>query len=574
MSLPYSFTSLDKAQLQCRRHLLDAYGQFAQFSALLVLVAHQLFFVVRCLLHKIRPSRYEHGKEHASPGIPHFGERFLEPSPNGNSKWKRFEWLLDQDVSWGAESSSWGTWRVLLIATVWTVWLFILAIKNTGDDYLHLTKRFGIIGASQLPLHYLLALKSPLTPISYLTRLSHEELNPYHRALGRIVLLFFSLHASFYLNFFIQKSLLAKRIRDVDVQLGLLAITISLTLGTTALAWIRKRNYFLFFLIHVTTSIAILPILYFHVSHLRIYILESALIYTLLIGQRNISLTKTPSATLTHLNSNLLSITIPLTPSLTKTKNFHPGQHIYLLPNHHRLRLNPFTIANLPKKDNHIRLVLRTLNGTTRMLAKNITPTTPKTTIPLSIEGPYGSAATFPDFLGYDRILLVTGGVGATFTIPIYRDLFDRGMDSKRMKFVWSVKSIRDAMWAGEYLNKPDAVGVDVYETGTAAALDRSRKADEGIELQERAGLLSDGSSSSSEARLDLLPNLKIARGRPNLSAIVNGCFSARPGEAPPLKVAVLVCGPAGMGAALRREVGVWVGRGREVWWHNEEFGW
>ncbi|KAL8782289.1 MAG: hypothetical protein Q9213_005524 [Squamulea squamosa] len=580
MSLPYGFTSPDKAQLQRRRQLLDAYGQLAQLSALLVLFAYQFFFVIRCLLHKICSSPDDYGKEHASPVVSRFGERILESSPNENSKWRRVEWFLDQDVSWGAKYPSWGTRRVLLLASVWTIWLFILAIKDTGDDYLHLTKRFGIIGASQLPLHYLLALKSSWSPISYLTCLSHEELNPYHRALGRIVLLFLSLHASFYLNFFIQKSLLAKRIRDLDVQLGLLAITILLTLGTTALAWVRKKNYFLFFLIHVTTSIAILPILYFHVSHLRIYILESALIYTLLIVQRNISLTKLPSATLTHLNSNLLSITIPFTPlSLSKKKTFHPGQHIYLTPPNQRLRFNPFTIANLPQKDKHIRLILRTLNGTTRMLAANIPPTTSrKTTIPLSIEGPYGSAATFPDFLKYDRVLLVAGGVGATFTMPIYRDLVDRGMDLKRMKFVWSVKSVRDALWAGEYLNERDVVGVEIYDTGAGA---ESGERDEGVELQERAGLLrSDGegsSTSSSEEtqRLDLLPNLKIAQGRPNISAIVKGCFAARTGEAPPMKVAVLVCGPAGMGAAVRREVGVWIGRGgREVWWHNEAFGW
>ncbi|KAL8663601.1 MAG: hypothetical protein Q9168_008069 [Polycauliona sp. 1 TL-2023] len=182
---------------------------------------------------------------------------------------------------------------------------------DTGDDYLHLTKRFGIIGASQLPLHYLLALKSSWSPITYLTRLSHEELNPYHRALGRIILLFLSLHASFYLNFFIQKSLLTKRIKDQDVILGLLAITTFLTIGTTALAWVRKKNYFLFFVIHVATSIFILPVLYFHVAHLRIYIIESAIIYVLLIAQRNISTKTISDAKITHLTDNLISITIP-----------------------------------------------------------------------------------------------------------------------------------------------------------------------------------------------------------------------------------------------------------------------
>ncbi|KAI4243650.1 MAG: hypothetical protein L6R42_010696, partial [Xanthoria sp. 1 TBL-2021] len=391
------------------------------------------------------------------------------------------------------------------------------------------------------------------------------------------------------------KSLLTKRIRDPDVILGLLAITTILTLSTTALAWVRRRNYFLFFLIHVTTSILILPILYFHVSHLRVYILESAIIYTILIAQRNTSVKTIPNAKLTHLNNNLLSITIPVTPSSLSNNKLHPGQHIYLsLPSQNRLRLNPFTIANLPQKDTHIRLILRTLNGTTRSLANHIASskspqTTNITNIPLKIEGPYGSAAHFPDLSTYDRILLVAGGVGATFTMPIYRDLIERGINKNRgkVRFIWAVKSTEDAAWAFPYLGRKGTEEIELYISSSSS--DRTKlpagareKGEDGIELQEREGLLSEGvvsgdsSSSSSSSRPSTLPpNLTIMPGRPKIHAIINELFSTHPDRPhAPTKVAILVCGPAGMGAALRREVGVWVNRGREVWWHNEEFGW
>ncbi|KAL9007584.1 MAG: hypothetical protein Q9173_007177, partial [Seirophora scorigena] len=279
MRFPYTFTSPDEAQLQRRRHLLDTYGQVAQISASIPLLAYQIPLLVRLLKDRIvYSSRSRSGaKEHASPVTPSFGRQNVEGAESQTSWWDRLAWRLDEEVLPG-----WGTWRVLLVATLWTAWLLLLAIRDTGDDYLHLTKRFGIIAASQLPLHYLLAVKSSYSPISLLTRLSHEELNPYHRALGRILLLLLSLHASFYLNFYVQKSLLLKRLRDADVILGLLAITSLLVLGTTALAWIRRKNYLLFFIVHVTLSISLLPTLYFHVSHLRPYILESALVYTLL----------------------------------------------------------------------------------------------------------------------------------------------------------------------------------------------------------------------------------------------------------------------------------------------------
>ncbi|KAL8901304.1 MAG: hypothetical protein Q9207_005261 [Kuettlingeria erythrocarpa] len=631
MWFPYAFTNPDEAGLHRRRHLLDRYGQVAQWSALIPLLALQVPFLFLRLKSYFNAPRFRAKvKEHASPVVERFGVLSVKTDETRNSVWNRMAWRLDQEVSPG-----WGTWRVFLVAALWTAWLFVLAVRDTGDDYLHLTKRFGIVAASQLPLHYLLALKSPLSPITLLTRLSHEELNPYHRALGRILLIFFSLHASFYLNFYIQKSLLLKRIRDRDVLLGLLAITSFLTLGTTALARIRRRNYLLFFIVHVALSISLLPTLYFHVSHLRVYILESALIYAILILQRNLSQTKVPSSTLTLLPSTsppLISITIPLTPSLAK-RTFRPGQHIYLaLPTppltapHEKLRLNPFTIANLPHQDKHIRLVIRALKGTTALIsdlaskppspspsssplqspttspfpspsAPSAPPPLPTTTTPLLLEGPYGSASHFPALPIYPAILLVAGGVGATFTLPIYRDLIERdNVPRGQITFVWSVKAVADAVWGMEYLREE---GARVFVTrghgsrrsdaaAAAAAAAREEENDddvEGMELQERAGLMEHAeedltttttttTTDSHEAeRVERgIPNhITITRSRPNFAHIVNEIFTADP---PPAKVAVLVCGPGGMGAALRREVGVWVGRGREVWWHGEEFGW
>lgn len=140
MPLSYGFISLDETQLQRRRHLLDFYGQAAQLSALLALLAYQLLFVVRLFLPKLRPSPHKHRKEHASPIVTHFQEQSLDTKQNRISRGRRFKWFLDQDVSWGAtrakDSTSWGTWRVILIASIWTIWLSVLAVKDTGDGML------------------------------------------------------------------------------------------------------------------------------------------------------------------------------------------------------------------------------------------------------------------------------------------------------------------------------------------------------------------------------------------------------------------------------------------------------
>ena len=188
--------------------------------------------------------------------------------------------------------------------------------------------------------------------------------------------------------------------------------------------------------------------------------------------------------------------------------------------------------------------------------------------ISLLLEGPYGSAKHFPDLASnFNRVLLVAGGVGATFTLPIYRDLLSKGKESM-VKFVWSVKSEADAQWGIEALKEqcegrlPETFELYVSRKASSAGSGR-RKRDESIELQEREGLLGDEEVSLGE---------NVRKGRPDIPAIVDEVFAlSRGGEE---RVAVLVCGPSGLGASVRKEVGRWVARGRDVFWHAEEFGW
>lgn len=452
----------------------------------------------------------------------------------------------------------------------------LLVFKDTGDDYIHVTRRFGIVAASQLPIHYLLAVKA-WSPIQYITRMSHEELNPYHRLLGRLITLLMICHASLYLNFYVQRGFIGKRIQDSDVLLGLCAISTAIILFTTALARVRTYNYRLFFYIHVTLSISLLPILYLHVAYLRLYIVEAAAVYILLIVQRNISQARI-GATINRLNgTDLVSITLPL--STLRHRSYAPGQHIYIaFPTlKDKLRLNPFTIASLPSQDRRIQVVARVLAGTTSMLDRMAQASQPT---PLLIEGPYGAAKYFPQLEDYDRVLLVAGGVGATFTLPIYRQLLAqrKGIGrSNNLKFTWVVKKQQDALWGMQGLmldseNLPD--GFELYVTGHEGRGHSTESTvyndDMEIELQERERLL-DGANVIADSKIDAIDKDRTRNGRPDLGRLVDETFT---GKSEGNRTAILVCGPLGMGAALRKEVGRWILLGRDVFWHNEEFGW
>ena len=565
MGFPYHFVDLNEEQDQRRRYLLDSYGQFAQLSVLLLPLIYQLSFGIRLLLSRTqRRAGYQQVKEHQSPRIARFNGT---KTPVPKWSWQGFNWWMGDEVAQG-----WGARKEWAITFSWAAWLLLLIVKDTGDDYLHLTKRFGIVAASQLPIHYLLAAKA-WSPIQYLTRMSHEELNPYHRLLGRTIVFFFACHASLYLNFYVQKGLLSKRIRDWDVILGITAISSALLLFTTALSTIRNYSYRVFFYLHVILSISLLPILFLHVSHLRLYILEAAAIYAVIIIQRNVSQSESSANIARIPRSNLLHITIPMTKSI-RSKTYTPGQHIYLgfpsLPQ--KLRINPFTIANTPNTNssNNIELVVRSLNGTTAML--NTLATNPQP-IPLLIEGPYGSAKYFPRLANYDRILLVAGGIGATFTLPIFSHLQSTASEA-HVRMIWTVKSLADATWALNPLSEQSQASnmdVQVLVTGgdiTAPVAGRGRadavleaaKDGEGVELLDQREL---------KRRQDWIEQ-RVRAGRPDLRALVDEFLESDANDS----VAVLVCGPKGMGALLRREVGRWIGRGRDIFWHNEDFGW
>lgn len=190
---------------------------------------------------------------------------------------------------------------------------------------------------------------------------------------------------------------LANRIRD-RCNSRILAMTMLPILGTSTLTKNRNYSFRAFFILHVILSMSLLPILYLHFSHLRIYILESAAIYVLLILQRNISSTFA-LATILHLPStSLLSVSLRPKAPFQLPKSI-PGQHVYLsfIPSADaslsKLRLNPFTIAKLPTKDGNMLLIIRLLSGRTNILSKLAETYVKHQPTPIIIEDPYGSAS-------------------------------------------------------------------------------------------------------------------------------------------------------------------------------------
>lgn len=388
--------------------------------------------------------------------------------------------------------------------------------------------------------------------------------------------------------------------------LGVVAIVLFNLLGTTSFAFLRNWSYRLFYGVHIAVATAVLPLLYFHVHHIRVFIWETLAVYVLHIVLRFIALKTYEGNVAMVADTNLVKVEVPL-PASKSAKVWQPGQHVYLrVPRGNLqiastssqiqetvgLRSNPFTVASLPQLDRKLLLVARSLRGNTRDLANlahnmSLSSNVESPTMRLKIDGPYGASTWLPDFTSFDNILLVAGGVGATFIVPIWRSICmtrssSGGILGDRVKFIWSVKTLSESGWAFPSAETsavlPHATkGVDLYVTGNGAREDpqftsanggRSNgkaQADSGeaIEMDEREGLMAgvDGQKAPTQG-------LSVKHGRPNLSDVVSDAFAVSGG-----RVAVLACGPHGMTIHLRREVGYWVKKGRDVYWHAEEFG-
>ena len=251
----------------------------------------------------------------------------------------------------------------------------------------------------------------------------------------------------------------------------------------------------------------------------------------------------------------------------------------------HELLYNPFTIASVNPADLTITLVLRTLDGPMTRALEALSHLS-KASPPLHIEGPLGSSKYFPNLATeYDRILLVAGGVGATFILPIYRQLQEQMLEesrgSDRVKMIWSMRDGAEAAWALPL--KPRAERSNYADSAHPEDATLPIDQDANISLFFTHSLHTPNDHGPSDGTIQLSPlpngkspdndmNLKATggNGRPNLRRIVEETFRGGKEE----KVAILVCGPEGMARELREYVGRYVESGREVWFHDESFGW
>ncbi|KAH7407975.1 metalloreductase Fre8 [Cadophora sp. MPI-SDFR-AT-0126] len=574
MEWPYQFLELSKAQKAERQSTLDRYALYAQISGLLPILSMLLLRLTRNIFQKVTWKDLTYDTLPKSPDR-RYQKKF---SPLLSSRLREFIWWSRSEPSFIGKTGA--SWDQLIVGAIWLTWLLFLCINETKNDYAHISRRFGIIGTSQLPMQYLLATKR-LNIIALAFRVSPKDINRWHGVLGRIIYFLVSAHVVLYLNYYIQVGgLLHAFLRPVPL-LGMIGFFSMTILHATVLVAVKGFSYRLFFIVHVVVALAVPPLIWFHVPHGRLFVAESFLILLADRLSRKLYINECSAAVDNIHGTNLLKIVAKLPAKKLGQFTRSPASYVFLTipwgsratqsgiypPSFGRgLLSNPFTVASVNEDAKELTLVVRHMKGpTTNTLAQLGSL---NANISLHIEGPYSAALNLPgsSWSGFDNVLLIAGGIGATFILPLYEQLLSEN-NTADVDLLWTVRAVAETDWW------PDLAAATRNRGGNKFRLFVT-----GSKITHNTTNIRDPESGCDDVELTQLEKLSMDHNqaiqveswkRPDMRAVVDEFFQ-RDDQG---RVAVAICGPVEMVRETRNAVGTWVGMGRNVWFRDESFG-
>ncbi|CAG8057524.1 unnamed protein product [Penicillium nalgiovense] len=336
--------------------------------------------------------------------------------------------------------------------------------------------RTGFIAICQLPLIFLLAGRQNI--IGFLAGMSYVSLNWYHRWVARTLWLTTTIHMGFWFRNWGRWHYITHQLyNDPLTQRGFAAWIILTFIVITSFAPIRQLSYEFFVIQHLVTFVGFIVAVWMHAPDevkiwvwipIGLVVFDRLARYTwgayanLAVFHRKNKTNSlwAHSATFTPLPGNVTCVTIE-NPGI----GWQPGQHVFLTCHSVApLQCHPFTIASIPE-DNKMKFFIRAENGGTRRFFRYASKSdsllgdeqvTGMSETTVFIEGPYGSIRPLRQF---DSVVLLAGGMGATFTIPLLRDVVlawkmesngskeqipsrvARLTATKRLRFVWVIRS-------------------------------------------------------------------------------------------------------------------------------------
>ncbi|KAF9882381.1 ferric reductase transmembrane component 5 [Colletotrichum karsti] len=473
--------------------------------------------------------------------------------------------------------------------------------------------RAGWLAIANIVFVIFLSLKN--TPLGYLTAWSYERLNVLHQVAGYVTMALIIVHGATYSSYFIQANNAARLLVHEEIY-GIAAGFTFLTL-VLAGAIVRFWYYELFYILHVSFFIISMVLAGLHQPEMtKKMLIATALGSALWMFDRLIRVLRVVyysfnnTATLYPLPHGGTRVVLKKPPLLASS-----GEHCFLwIPKIRALEMHPFTIANMDP----LEFVINSYDGFTRDLHEYATRN-PGTTVKASVEGSYG---TFPNPADYDKIVLVAGGSGASFTFGMALNLLKRITQGSKQSivFVWMVKDPARLEWFSNSLATIRHTlnsSVQLYVTRNPGSQTSSQENVTNVTERSRSGTvsseasgpftvssekhdekhaprlpskvltrtISDPEKSGNESELttptspvqqvELGPSIHgipINFGRPDVSKIITKAIEETPADQ---RVLVMGCGPETLMTQVRNTAAMHIRpSGPAVELHCEQFGW
>ncbi|KAJ5670752.1 uncharacterized protein N7477_006115 [Penicillium maclennaniae] len=421
--------------------------------------------------------------------------------------------------------------RVDTLSLYLIYWALNLILALSNVDFERIDKRFGWVSVANFTLLVFLALRN--TPLALLSGNSYEKLRPLHKVAGYTCIVTSVIHGITYTVVFAQKGKLEKYKERKNFS-GVIAGIAMLIIGFSTIAYVVQESYEIFYVIHLLMFILIL----------------------ITIGMHRPDFSKSTkswnffgnNATVTPMKDGAARVT------LKRSLYCSPGSHAFLwIPSIRWMETHPFTlISNEPAE-----FLIREYNGFTRDLLK-IAREEPGKVLRCSVDGGYGQIA---NFMKFDRIVLVAGGSGATFTFNIaLHVLKECAAESiaRPIDFIWVVRhaaslkwfekelqQLQDCPWINLliHVTRDDAPSDELSSSGSIPVAGKSEKGPLAVENIDRgAPVIADIEKAKGEMTGQTSISVSVIRkGRPDIASLIADCLSqCSLGD----RVGVGACGP------------------------------
>ncbi|KAI5782687.1 ferric reductase [Geopyxis carbonaria] len=419
--------------------------------------------------------------------------------------------------------------------------------------------RAGWMAVALLP--FVIAFASKWNFVTFITGVSHEKLQVFHRWTSWAMYVLALVHTFPFIVFHIWKGDMMMQYKTtIWYWSGIAALLPQTWLTILSLGPVRNRYYEFFKSMHYVMTILFVVFFFLH-CNFRLsswdYFIATAVVYglSLFASWGKTYLQPSHTAVLESLGERMVRVTVPT------SMKWRPAQHVFLrftTMGAHSATSHPFTICSLPAPTSskepgagpsELKFYIRPHGGLTGRLG-TVAEGRPGSAMPVTLEGPYGGLTK--DLGKFERVLVVAGGSGASLIVPVLESVGGR----VPVHVIWCVKTSAALSWpSADFLRLSSATTtVSVYITG---------------------GQLN---TEKNIAAMSATPGVDVnATGcRPDLAALIRT-------EAAAVKsMALAACGPASLlfdvqnaaaGLQLRILAGT-AGPLEEVYLHAEHFAW